>query len=84
MPYAFTTRSWELIHSYSVDILDSLGSAIRSDIAMNRVVRILPSPDEFVNEEWITDRARFVYDSFTVQRAFFPVIRLCAKLVNVS
>jgi NADH dehydrogenase/NADH:ubiquinone oxidoreductase subunit G len=42
--------------------LDSLASSIRIDIASNKVMRIVPILDESVNEEWITNKARFGYD----------------------
>ena len=62
MPYAFTARSWELNSFESIDILDSLASSIRLDVANNKVMRVIPILDEFVNEEWITNKARFSYD----------------------
>lgn len=51
MPYAFTSRPWELDHINSIDVLDSVASAIRVDILGNRVMRVVPLLDEFVNEE---------------------------------
>ena len=33
MPYAYTARPWELKKYISVDVLDSLGSSIRVDVA---------------------------------------------------
>lgn len=62
MPYAFTARSWELANFDSIDILDSLASSIRVDVANNKVVRIIPRLEESINEEWITNKARFSYD----------------------
>lgn len=35
---------------------------MRVDVANNQVLRILPSLNENVNEEWITNKARFCYD----------------------
>lgn len=51
MPYAFTVRPWELFSVDSVDVMDSLGAAIRIDISNNKVVRVLPRLDEEINEE---------------------------------
>jgi NADH dehydrogenase/NADH:ubiquinone oxidoreductase subunit G len=33
MPYAYTARPWELKKYISIDVLDSLGSSIRVDVA---------------------------------------------------
>jgi len=68
----------------SIDILDSVASSIRLDIFNNEVVRVLPCLDEFVNEEWITNKARFVYDSFFVLRSNFPKILVFDFLVDLS
>ncbi len=64
MPYAFIARSWELFSVVSIDVLDSIASSIRVDIVNNKIVRVLPILDENVNEEWITNKARFSYDLF--------------------
>src|SRR6202012_5350611 len=75
MPYAFTARAWELEKYNTIDVMDALGSAIRVDIVNNKIVRILPRLDEAVNEEWITNKARFVYDSISIQRLIFPKLK---------
>lgn len=64
MPYAFTARSWELSSIETIDILDSIASSVRMDIANNKVMRILPVLDETVNEDWITNKTRFIYDPY--------------------
>lgn len=64
MPYAFSTRPWELNFSNSIDILDSLASSIKIYYFNNKVVKILPRLDESINEEWITNKCRFNYDLF--------------------
>ncbi len=67
-PYAFTARSWELTHTYSIDVMDGVGSHIRIDTRGNEVMRILPQACEEINEEWISDRTRFSYDGLKYQR----------------
>ncbi len=67
-PYAFTARSWELTHTYSIDVMDGVGSHIRIDRRDNEVMRILPQACEDINEEWISDRTRFSYDGLKYQR----------------
>jgi len=82
--YAFIARPWELIKYYSIDILDSIGSAIRLDVYEDKVVRIVPTLDEDVNEDWITDKARFIYDSFSINRLIYPLVRFSFKLLAIS
>lgn len=74
-PYAFKCRSWELEKVESVDVLDAVGSNIRVDYRGLEVMRILPLINEEVNEEWISDKARFSYDGLKNQRLDRPYIR---------
>lgn len=67
-PYAFKARSWELKKTDSVDIMDALGSSIRIDSHSLEVMRILPRVNEEINEEWLSDKARFCYDGLKYQR----------------
>ena len=83
-PYSFTTRSWELSHTETIDILDAVGSAIRVDTRGQKVMRILPRLHEEVNEEWISDKARFSYDGLALQRLDKPYIKKDGKLTAVS
>jgi NADH-quinone oxidoreductase subunit G len=73
-PYAFTARSWELRHTYSVDVMDAVGSHIRIDTRGSEVMRILPQACEDINEEWISDKTRFAYDGLKYQRLDTPML----------
>jgi NADH-quinone oxidoreductase subunit G len=79
-PYAFKARPWELTKTESVDVMDALGSAIRVDARGREVMRILPRLNEAVNEEWISDKTRFVFDGLRTQRLDKPFIRTDGKL----
>jgi len=81
-PYAFNARSWELEKTESIDIMDAMGSNIRIDSRGLEVMRILPKLNEDINEEWISDKARFSYDGLKVQRLDVPYIKEGGKLVN--
>ena len=84
-PYAFRARPWELSHVESIDVLDSLGSSLRLDLKGNQVMRILPRINDDLNEEWITDKVRYSYDSYSLQRLTSPSISIEGKkYLNVS
>lgn len=83
-PYAFTARPWELRKAESIDVLDAVGSNIRVDYRGREVMRILPRLNEAVNEEWISDKARFSYDGLKVQRLDRPYVRRNGKLEAVN
>jgi NADH-quinone oxidoreductase subunit G len=74
-PYAFAARPWELTKTESVDVMDALGSAIRIDTRGREVMRILPRVNDDVNEEWISDKTRYVVDGLRTQRLDQPYIR---------
>ncbi len=79
-PYAFNARPWELDSVQSVDGMDAVGSNIRVDSRTGRVLRILPIINDDVNEEWISDKTRFVWDGLSRQRLDKPYIRENGKL----
>lgn len=83
-PYAFNARSWELEKTESIDVMDAMGSNIRIDSRGLEVMRISPKLNEDINEEWISDKARFSYDGLKVQRLDVPYIKEGGKLVNSS
>ncbi|MEM7238686.1 MAG: NADH-quinone oxidoreductase subunit NuoG [Pseudomonadota bacterium] len=83
-PYAFTARPWELTKTQSIDVMDALGSNIRIDTRGREVMRILPRNHDGVNEEWLADRSRYVWDGLRRQRLDRPFIRVDGKLKSAS
>ncbi len=83
-PYAFTVRSWELKKTYSVDVLDAVGSNIRLDTRGREVMRVLPRLHEDINEEWISDKTRYACDGLGRQRLDQPYVRAGGKLRPAS
>ena len=83
-PYAFTARPWELTKTESIDVMDALGSNIRVDTKGREVMRFLPRNHDGVNEEWISDKTRFVWDGLRRQRLDKPYIRKNGKLTPAT
>ncbi|MCL4066938.1 NADH-quinone oxidoreductase subunit NuoG [Pseudomonas sp. GX19020] len=79
-PYAFTARPWELTKTETIDVMDALGSNIRVDTKGREVMRILPRNNDAVNEEWISDKTRFIWDGLRRQRLDTPYVRVDGKL----
>ncbi|MFP4359395.1 MAG: NADH-quinone oxidoreductase subunit NuoG [Alphaproteobacteria bacterium] len=79
-PYEYTARIWELGKHESVDVMDAVGSNIRVDVRGNEVMRILPRLHEDVNEEWISDKTRFVYDGLKKRRLDRPWVKRDGRL----
>lgn len=79
-PYAFTARPWELRKTESIDVMDAVGSNIRIDSRGREVMRVLPRLHENINEEWISDKTRYIWDGLKRQRLDKPYIKKDGKL----
>jgi NADH-quinone oxidoreductase subunit G len=67
-PYAFKTRPWELKSNESIDLMDSTGSNIYVNFKESELIRILPKNNFEINENVISDKARFSFDSLKNSR----------------
>ena len=79
-PYAYEARPWELSKTESIDVMDAVGSNIRVDSRSREVMRIMPRNHDGVNEEWISDKTRFIWDGLKTQRLDQPYVRRDGQL----
>jgi len=56
-------------------LFDAFGSNIRVDVLNNKIVRILPRINKQINDCWISDKVRFSYDAYKLQRLLFPMFK---------
>ena len=83
-PYAYESRPWELKKTLGIDVSDAVGSNIRIDSRGREVLRVLPRVNDDVNEEWISDKARYQVDGLTRRRLDKVWIRRKGKLTEAS
>ena len=83
-PYAYIARPWELKKTESIDLMDAVGSNVRFDTKADKIMRVLPVINESINEEWISDKARFAYDGLLSQRLDKGYIKRNHKLLEVN
>jgi len=83
-PYAFAARPWELKKTETIDVMDAVGSNIRVDSRGRAVMRIQPRNNDEVNEEWLSDKGRFVWDGLRTQRLDKPYVKKDGRLVPAS
>jgi NADH-quinone oxidoreductase subunit G len=83
-PYAYNARPWELKKTETIDVMDAMGSWIRVDSRGPGVLRIMPRVNDELNEEWISDKTRFVWDGLQSQRLDKPYARKNGKLTPVT
>ncbi|KAI6225196.1 NADH-ubiquinone oxidoreductase 75 kDa subunit, mitochondrial [Aphelenchoides fujianensis] len=75
-PGSFMTRPWELRKTESIDVMDAVGSNIVINQRSGELMRIIPRMNDDVNEEWISDKARFIADGLKNQRLLTPFLKL--------
>ena len=79
-PYAYEARPWELKKTLSIDVSDAIGANIRVDSRGREVMRVLPRINDAVNEEWISDKARYQVDGLVRRRLDKVWVRREGKL----
>ena len=83
-PYAYEARPWELKKTLSIDVSDAVGSNIRVDSRGGAVLRVLPRINDDVNEEWLSDKARYQVEGLAIRRLDRPWLRKDGKLQSAS
>ncbi|MDH4109473.1 MAG: NADH-quinone oxidoreductase subunit NuoG [Gammaproteobacteria bacterium] len=75
-PYRYSARAWEIEQRATVAPHDCVGSNIYAHVLRGTVKRIVPRPNEAVNETWISDRDRFSYEAiYSADRLTTPRVR---------
>ncbi|MFZ2587088.1 MAG: NADH-quinone oxidoreductase subunit NuoG, partial [Alphaproteobacteria bacterium] len=73
--YAFQGRPWELVGTDTIDVLDAVGSAMRLDARAGKILRAVARENAAVNEEWISDAARYSVDAHHTNRLATPHVK---------
>lgn len=75
-PFRYKARGWELASHRMISPHDGLGSNLNVQTLRSRVMRVLPSENEAVNECWLSDRDRFSYEAVnSPERLTVPMVR---------
>lgn len=84
-PSRFKFRPWELIQNSFISCHDCIGSNIYAHVLKDKIIRIVPKRNEFINESWISDRDRFSYEGlYSADRLNYPLIKKDGKWNTVS
>jgi NADH-quinone oxidoreductase subunit G len=75
-PYRYRARAWEMTQQPLVSPHDSVGTNMYAHVLRGTVMRIVPRPNEAINETWIADRDRFSYQGiYSADRVEQPLLR---------
>ncbi len=84
-PFRYSARTWELSRRKSVSPHDGLGSNLTIQVKNNRVMRVLPSENEAINECWLSDKDRFSYDGLnSADRLTKPMLKQDGQWIEVE
>lgn len=76
-PYRYQARSWEMIQQATVAPHDCAGSNIYAHVLRGKLMRVVPRPNESINETWISDRDRFSYEGvYSEDRLQRPMMKV--------
>jgi NADH-quinone oxidoreductase subunit G len=75
-PFRFRARAWEMTQHPLISPHDGFGSNLYGHVLRGRLMRVVPRPNEAVNETWIADRDRFSYEGvYSEDRLQQPQLR---------
>src|SRR5690606_253045 len=83
-PYQYEARPWELEKTLSIVVSDAVGSNIRVDSRGREVLRVLPRINDDVNEEWLSDKARYQVEGLNRRRLDKVFVRRNGRLDQAS
>jgi NADH-quinone oxidoreductase subunit G len=75
-PFRYRARSWEMAQIETIAAHDCVGSNLYAHVRRGRLMRVVPRPNDEVNETWISDRDRFSYEGiYSDDRLLRPMVR---------
>jgi NADH-quinone oxidoreductase subunit G len=75
-PFRYRARSWEMTQAALVSPHDGVGTNLYGHVLRGRLMRVVPRPNEAINETWIADRDRYSYEGiYSADRLSSPMVR---------
>jgi len=84
-PFRYRARAWEMTAHPLVSPHDGVGTNLFGHVLRGKLMRIVPRPNEAINETWIADRDRFGYEGlYSSDRLLHPMMRAGASWSTVD
>ncbi|HEX5163067.1 MAG TPA: NADH-quinone oxidoreductase subunit NuoG [Steroidobacteraceae bacterium] len=75
-PFRYRARAWEMTQAALVSPHDGVGTNIFGHVLRGKLMRVVPRPNESINETWIADRDRYSYEGvYSADRLGAPMVR---------
>jgi len=68
IPFRFKARPWDLTEVESTSTFDSVGNRISVQESRDRVLRFTGVDSDSVNWGWLTDKERFIFESYSSEK----------------
>ena len=74
--YRFKARPWDLEHTTSASLVDTVHSTVDVQTSRGRIIRVYGVENDAVNEGWLSDKDRFLFSAVhSDDRVTIPVAR---------
>jgi NADH-quinone oxidoreductase subunit G len=84
-PFRYRARSWEMTQAALVSPHDGVGTNLYGHVLRGKLMRVVPRPNEAINETWIADRDRYSYEGvYSADRLASPMVREGSEWKTVS
>ena len=84
-PYRYSARAWEMEQHPTVSPHDCVGSNLYAHVLRGTIKRVVPRPNEAINETWISDRDRYSYEGiYSGDRLLAPRIKDAGKWRDIG
>jgi NADH-quinone oxidoreductase subunit G len=75
-PFRYRARAWEMSEHALIAPHDAMGSHLNGHVLRGRLMRVVPRPNEAINETWLADRDRFSYEGvYADDRLLTPMVK---------
>jgi NADH-quinone oxidoreductase subunit G len=75
-PFRYRARSWEMTQHALVSPHDGTGTNLYGHVLRGRLMRVVPRPNDAINDTWIADRDRFSYEGiYAADRLESPMVK---------
>jgi NADH-quinone oxidoreductase subunit G len=84
-PFRYRARSWEMTQAALVSPHDGVGTNLFGHVLRGKLMRMVPRPNDAINETWIADRDRYSYEGiYSQDRLEAPMVRENGEWKRVS
>ena len=84
-PFRYRARSWEMTQAALVSPHDGVGTNLYGHVLRGKLMRVVPRPNDAINETWIADRDRYSYEGiYSADRLEAPMVREAGEWKRVS